>query len=224
MVCFKSDPVLALIALGPATVLSLILLNSSKLQAEESPPDITFDSPSGVGGGSAASAASMPKTAAGGSRQVQLHLDGGFAENAEKRVSPVVGIAMGVTLSENLAIDFDMRYRSHFGDSNLNGSYSSVSLSPMLRTSYELWDGFFLRNLFGIGLGILSKSENADSDSGNDTRFSPVWTLGVGIEQRMTDAVGLNLDLRLNHLDYRRDYFFALPDTLDVTVGATFRF
>ena len=163
-------------------LLSFLALNPVVVQAAEAPPEISFDGQSAAGDGSAP--ASSVRTAAPGSRQVQLHFDGGFGENAEKRVSPLFGAALGVTLSENLALDFDMRYRTHFGDSFLNASYSNLSLSPMLRTSYELWDGFFLHNLFGIGLGITTMNEDSRTGAARKTTVSPVWTLGVGIEHR----------------------------------------
>ncbi|MCX8500603.1 MAG: hypothetical protein ORO03_02760 [Alphaproteobacteria bacterium] len=222
MARFKPYADIASMVVCSAALLSFLAVNPLDLQAAEAPPVISFDGQSAAGDEPAP--ASSVRTAASGVRQVQLHLDGGFGENAEKRVSPLFGAALGVSLSENLAIDFDMRYRAHTGDSYLNGSYSNLSLSPMLRTSYELWDGLFFHNLFGIGLGITTMSEDSRTGAGRKTTVSPIWTLGVGLEKRYTETIGYSVDMRLNHLGYRKDYFFALPDSLDVTVGVSFTF
>ena len=209
-----------------ASLVGLVSLVQSPLMAAETPPKINFDADTGQGSGSGGGSGAT----ASGARKIQFHLDGGISETAEKRVSPVLGMAIGVTLNDNLAVDFDMRYRTHFGESPQNNSFNFISLSPILRTNYELWDGFSIHNVFGIGLGITTMKVTpppppavlAGSDS--KTTVKPVWTLGVGVEQALSDNLGLAFDIRLNHIDYRKGYLYLLPDSLDATIGASFSF
>ena len=209
-----------------ASVIGLTVLIQSPVMAAQSPPAISFDSAVGQGAGAGGGTAALPP----GARKIQLRLDGGIAETAEKRVSPLIGMAFGVTMNDNLAIDFDIRYRTHFGDSPQNNSFNYISLSPMLRSNYELWDGFNFHNVFGIGVGITTMKVSQPpppaliTGSDSKTTVKAVWTLGVGVEQAVSDNLGISFDLRLNHLDYRKGYLYLLPDSLDATVGATFNF
>ncbi|MDI9408633.1 MAG: outer membrane beta-barrel protein [Candidatus Pacebacteria bacterium] len=207
-------------------LVGLTSLIPTPLLAAESPPVISFDGATGQGSSTSRNSSASDS----GARKVQLHLDGGIAETAEERVSPLIGMAFGVTLNDYLAIDFDIRYRTHFGESSQNNSFNYVSLSPILRSNYELWDGFSLHNVFGIGVGITTmkldrpNTQTAVSGSDSETKVKAVWTLGVGVEQAVSENMGIAFDLRFNHLDYRKGYLYILPDSVDVTVGASFNF